>query len=391
ANWREDQPWELPPAQLTLAELGRLSPYYEVQSSYAGKWHLGTEVAESGYGHPGVQGWGWYAGAFANLYTIQDKYLSYFDWDKVVDGAVVDTTTYATTDTFDDAVARVGVMAEPWMLMVSTNATHLPLEAPPAELVPVDPPAGDGYTTRQMLEGIDTELARLLAAIPPEVLARTTIVLTTDNGTHRAEASDWVDPNRAKGTLFDGGVHVPLIVSGPAVAVPGSRSAAFVDLVDVFPTVAEWMGVDVGAVPAVLDATRPYAIDGVSLTPLLQDPTSAGRAFVYSELFGPPGPGPYTEVDRQMIRDEQYKLIVDNNSGKVMFFDYAGTRFEGPDLVVCGMDADQAAAYERLTLTLAGYTAELVYDAAPYPPEVADTGVDPDFPIDHDTGVQVCP
>jgi arylsulfatase A-like enzyme len=391
-NFHEDQPWELGTEQITLPELVDLSPYYQYQTSFAGKWHLATEVSPSGLAHPLVQGWDWYSGPFANLYTLATGYLSYFQWRKVVDGAVVDTTTYATTDTFDDAIARVGVMTEPWMLMVSTNAAHAPMEAPPVELTPTLPAAGDGYTSRLMIGAVDTELARLLAAIPADVLARTAIVVTADNGTYKPAVQEWVEPKRAKGTLFDGGVRVPMIISGAGVGAPGTRSAAMVDLNDLFPTVAGWVGVDLAAIPSVLDDDAPYAIDGLDLAPLLADPAASwGRQYAYSEIAGPPGPGPYTEVDRQMIKDHQYKLIVDNNLGKVMFFEYVnGSLDEGPDLLPCGLTTEQAAAYERLTLELAGITAGLVYDADPFLPEIVDTSGS-SFPIPDDTGVSVCP
>jgi arylsulfatase A-like enzyme len=394
-NWRDDEPYELGTEQLTLAELARMSPYYDYSTSFAGKWHLATAVSPSGFAHPKLQGWQWYAGPFANLYTPSAGYLSYYDWLKVgSDGLQVSDTTYATTDTFDDAIARVGAMSEPWLLMVSTNAAHLPLDEPPPELMPTPvAPDQDGAIAREMIQAVDTELGRLLASVPADVLARTTIVVTADNGTHRAQAQPWVDPNRAKGTLFDGGVRVPLIVTGPPVMVPGSHSAAAVDLVDVFPTLAEWVGVDLADVRSILHPDQPYVIDGQTLTPFLDDPaTPSIREYQYSDLFGPPGPGPYTEVDRQTIRDQDYKLIVDHNLGKVMFFEYPkGSEDEGPDLIPCGLTSAQGEAYERLTLALAGLTAGMTWDAAAFERPSGDTGTDPDFPLVRDTAATVCP
>ena len=57
------------------------------------------------------------------------------------DGSVVRSDVYNTTDTVDDAIARVEAMPEPFFLWVAFNAPHTPLHAPPAELVgrEVDP------------------------------------------------------------------------------------------------------------------------------------------------------------------------------------------------------------------------------------------------------------
>ncbi|MEQ1507872.1 MAG: sulfatase-like hydrolase/transferase, partial [Myxococcota bacterium] len=375
-NWHTNDPWELGLEQITLAELVSLSPYASWTSSYVGKWHLGSDVAASGFDHPTRQGFGFYAGSFENLFAESTGYESYYDWLKVVDGVEVETTTYATTDTIDDAIARVGAMPEPWLLVVSPNAAHTPMDTPPAALVPTPATPGDGVQVRAVLQAADTELARLFAAIPPEVYARTTVFLTADNGTHRAYVQEPATFDRAKGTLMDGGIRVPLIVAGAGVTAVGARSPALVDLVDLFPTIAELAGVELAGLSSVLDPAAPYALDGRSLVPQLSEPAAPnGRRYLYSELFGPPGPGPYTDVDRQVIRDDRFKLWVDNQTGRHMLFEYLpGAPDEGDDLVGCGLDAERQAAHDRLEAALAAATAELRFDADPMPIRELDTG-----------------
>ncbi|MEQ1504990.1 MAG: sulfatase-like hydrolase/transferase [Myxococcota bacterium] len=390
-NWTEADPWELGLEQLTLAEMVRLSPYYEYDTALVGKWHLGSFAAQHAYGHPGLQGYRYYAGTFANLSRPQaNGLLSYFDWEKVLsDGSTVRTQTYATTDTIDDAIGRIAAMPEPWLLVVALNAAHEPFESPPAALMPTAPNPGPGELAREMVAAADTELGRLFGAMTAGQRNRTTVIVTSDNGSHEAEVQPPIIPDRAKGTLFDGGVRVPLIVSGAGVHAPGTRSAAMVDLVDVFPTVAELAGVDLGTITATLDGGAPLALDGVSLVPYLSDPTLPSvRPYLYSELFSPIGPGPYTEVDRATIRDERYKLIVDRLIGLEMFFEYVpGADDEGPNLLPCGLTPEQDAAYQRLRGSLADETAALVYDADPVPPPA--NGF-PGFPLDRDTGAVSC-
>ena len=85
---------------------------------------------------------------------------------------------------------------------------------------------------------------------------RTVVVFVSDNGIQRGEHGLW-----RKNVLFEESARVPLIVAAPQVVRPGMPSASLVELVDVYPTVA-----DLAGVPA------PAPLDGASLRPLLADP-----------------------------------------------------------------------------------------------------------------------
>jgi arylsulfatase A-like enzyme len=93
---------------------------------------------------------------------------------------------------------------------------------------------------KAMVEALDTEIGRLLASLPPAERARTTVLFLGDNGTEScAQASP---SGRAKSTLYEGGIHVPLLASGYRVG--RGECAALVNTTDVFATVAELAGVD---------------------------------------------------------------------------------------------------------------------------------------------------
>ena len=120
--------------------------------------------------------------------------------------------------------------------------------------------------------------------------------------------------------MYEGGVNVPFVVSGPGVP-RGAEAWALVHTVDVLPTVAELAGID----------TSGLVLDGVSFAPVLRDPSADGaRRTVFSERFRPIGPGPH-DLDQVALRDERYKILQDSRrSGQFTFHDLQGRFDDGP-------------------------------------------------------------
>jgi arylsulfatase A-like enzyme len=233
--------YELPLVELTLPEmLGRSALAYD--HSAVGKWHLSTPRSPNAERHPLASGFNWYAGSLANL----AKQMSYFSWEKNINGRLTYTNTYATTDTIDDALARVEAMRRPWFLWVAFNAAHRPYEEPPSSLHTRRDLEGVADRFDATVEALDSEIGRLLRSMDPAVLAETTIIFVSDNGTAQAGVTPPWRSSRAKPTLYEAGINVPLIIAGPRVSAPGSECAALVHVVDVFATVAEIAGVDLG-------------------------------------------------------------------------------------------------------------------------------------------------
>ena len=121
---------------------------------------------------------------------------------------------------------------------------------------------------------MDSQLGRVLDALDATGLASSTlVVLHGDHGWSLGEHGAW-----QKFTEWEAGLRVPLIVADPTrPATHGKRSSALVELVDVFPTMAELAG-------APLDE----AVDGRSFAAVLDqaDPwnaTAGGRAEALAE------------------------------------------------------------------------------------------------------------
>lgn len=102
---------------------------------------------------------------------------------------------------------------------------------------------------------MDEQVGRILDHLNQLGLRESTaVIFTSDHGYHLGEHGFW-----QKSNLHEEVLHVPLIMS-----VPGSkpaRSASIVELMDVFPTVSELVGLEV-----------PASVQGSSLLPILRDP-----------------------------------------------------------------------------------------------------------------------
>jgi arylsulfatase A-like enzyme len=349
---------ELDSGQITIAEVAAASPAFDYTTAYVGRWQLSTFLSPSGTTGPRVQGWGSYAGPLGNLSVWEGEppqsAPGYYLWQKVTEtGELATVTTYATTDVVDDAVNVLATLPEPWILQVTFNAAHAPYDLPPPDLVTTSVGANPDPRTRQRLivEALDAEIGRLFEAIPVLVRPNTTVIFLGDNGTVGGVAEDEIDATRAFGSVYEPTVRVPLVVSGPLVASRGSSSPALVHVVDVLPTIAEIVGTDLSTFTAIRDSSQPLAVDGDSLVPLLADPDrTALRDVSYTERFSPVGPAPY-DLDVRAVRDSKYKLVFDAVAGEEQFFEYpleGGGTDEGPDVMVCGLTAQQSEAYVNL-------------------------------------------
>ncbi|MEX1025652.1 MAG: sulfatase-like hydrolase/transferase [Planctomycetota bacterium] len=275
----------LPLSEVTIPEVLDLG----TQNAYAhgafGKWHLGS-LDVGGPLAPNMAGYAHFAGTLTNLNGGDN----FFQWTKVTDGVEERSTTYATTDTVDSTLAFIASVSEPWMCSVNFHSGHFPLHEPPAHLHTQDLTGASVSTNprayfKAMVEALDTEIGRLLGTLDPAVAANTLIFLIGDNGTEAPVAAPppYFSPG-SKGSLYEGGINVPFIVSGPGVAWQG-ESLEFVHTVDVLPTIAGAAGLDLGALYPGLP------IDGVDLGPHLADPAQTTREIAFVERFAPNGPG----------------------------------------------------------------------------------------------------
>ncbi len=329
-------------SELTLPEM--LTGY---DSAASGKWHLNGDLGNT---HPNDTGFGSYAG------SLHGKVSDYFNWTKVTNGLSSTSTNYVVTETVDDAISAMGGMQEPWLLYVSLNAIHSPFHVPPSSLCP--PPGsgcgpGGGFCrslggspsdtrmAKAMAEAMDTEIGRLLTAVDgadPDAY----VVFLGDNGTPgQVSEAPFLGPH-AKGSMYEGGVNVPLIVTGPSVV--NAECDALVAAVDLFATFAELAG------------ETSTAEDSLSMVPYFTNPSLSLRSTVYAESFANGSSFPASNHE-QALRGERFKLIRRYQGGiSEEFYDLALDPFETTNLLP-GLNALQQLSYDLFDAELATLTA----------------------------------
>lgn len=201
---------------------------------------------------------------------------------------------YRTTIETDAAIRWINTRTpgKPWMATVSYSAAHTPWQQAPKALTPRSSPhlsgglldCSNGVAGRiiqnQMTEALDTEFGRLLvetglarrdgdgSLVYDPQAANTVIVIVGDNGSLGFAVKAPFSTVRAKGSSYQTGVWVPLIVAGPQVAQPGREVEHMVNAVDLFQFFGELAGIDA-------HAQVPRTLDSVALLPYLTQPGQA--------------------------------------------------------------------------------------------------------------------
>ncbi|AZQ63797.1 DUF4976 domain-containing protein [Flammeovirga pectinis] len=225
---------------------------------------------------------------------------------------------------------------EPFFLCVSHHAVHAPLYAR-TELI-------DKYNARlrktgisnihptyaAMVEMADESTGLLLDELKELGLDKNTVVVYySDNGgmdgdMYLAEptpmATTMLPLRDQKGTLYEGGLRVPLIVKWPGEVAENTVSDTPVHSYDLFSTF-----IDIGKTK-----TPAQKVDGISLVPLLKQETATlDRDALYWHF----PTNMWTRNPKGAIRKGDYKLIENYLTGEIELYDLADDIGETVNLV----------------------------------------------------------
>lgn len=243
----------LPQGENTLAEFLKARGYL---TAHVGKWHLG-DAANYPQNHGfdmniGGTLWGCpatfyypFAGPFGHRKEM--RYVPDLPWSKPGD-----YLTDRLTDRAIEVIDRAG--EQPFFLNMCYYTVHTPIEGKPGYVdryVKKIKPGMDHDNAHYaaMHQSLDESVGRILARLEQRGIAdRTLVIFTSDNGgfvnKHRGTRVTSNKPLRSgKGSLYEGGIRVPLIVRWPGVAKAGAVCDEPVVSMDFFPTVIDALGV----------------------------------------------------------------------------------------------------------------------------------------------------
>ena len=279
------------------------------QSAVFGKWHLGG--GRSTASHPNDVGLDYYAG---NLENLDD----YYNWTLTVNGEqTANVTDYHTSKLTDLAIEWIAAQqANPWFAWLAYSAPHSPFHLPPVELLPDDStkkdlPGGEGHITVNRrdyylaaVEAMDTEIGRLLDSLDSAIRENTIIIYLGDNGTPTAVIDNATyQSNHAKGSLYQGGVAVPLVISGKGVTRMGVREDALVTATDLYATIGQLAGISASEVH-----------DSSSFIELLADENASSNNAIFTSYK--------TSNNSELgwgVRSSEYKLVKFEDGSEALY------------------------------------------------------------------------
>ena len=231
---------------------------------------------------------------------------------------------------------------KPFFLYLPHYAVHTPLMAKKeviekykAKADPRAPQANPTYAA--LVESVDDSVGRLLQKLDDLKLSeRTIVVFTSDNGgLTLGKVTSNVPLRAGKGSAYEGGVRVPLIVKWPGVTKPGSVNHTPVISADYYPTLLAMAGAS---------APDTHIVDGESIEPLLRQSGALKRDAVYWHYphYHPGGATPYGAV-----REGDFRLVEFYEDSRVELYNLKDDIGETQDLAA-KMPEKTAALRQKL-------------------------------------------
>jgi len=216
------------------------------ETAIVGKWHLGLVPPDT----PLDRGFDFFHGFLGDMmddyYTHRRHGINYMRLGR----KEIDPKGHATdlfTEWSCEFIKKRGRKG-PFFLYLAYNAPHVPVQ-PPREWLRKVRAREPGIREKRarlvaLIEHLDDGIGKVLRTLRECGLERRTlVVLTSDNGGQLSAGARNGPVRAGKGTLYEGGIRVPMGVRWPGRVKPGTTTDRVTLTMDIFPTAAEAAGV----------------------------------------------------------------------------------------------------------------------------------------------------
>lgn len=318
----------LPLEEITIAEALRDAGY---TTWHIGKWHLGgtpfslpqhhgfnVNIAGDDHGAPGSYFYP-FKGTWRIPTTPHKASKQAFNGGKEGD-YLTDVLSAAAVN-----LIRKHDQEKPFFLYFPFYNVHTPLQGKKDK---VDRYAAIPKSKRQgtpdyaaMVESVDEGVGKVMASLRElNLLENTLVIFTSDNGGF-AKATTHGPLRANKGSHYEGGIRVPLIMAGAGVLNPDRTSTIPATSSDLYPTILETTGL----------SPKPHQhLDGISLTGILTKKASPDRKSIfwhYPHYNRHPSSAPVS-----IIRQGPWKLIEFLETDTIELYNLAADLGESKDL-----------------------------------------------------------
>lgn len=318
----------LPSTERSLQKYIKEETGSRYNSAVIGKWHLSGNNSSLDRSAFGID---YYAGLMGG--GLQN----YFQWNLTNDQGTNLQSGYSSKIFTDLAMDWVGAQDQPWFLWLAYNAPHTPFHKPPSimhnqgELTNYSEGIDPMPYYLAAIEAMDFQIGRLINGLTQEERDNTIILFMGDNGTPNEVGQSPYPDNAVKGSLYQGGINVPLFVSGKGVQRTGNDYNLLTST-DLFSTIAQLAGVDSDEIH-----------DSKSFMNLLTA-DDGQRAFQYSEMESP-------NASKWAISNGDYKLIVRANGAQELY-DLVSDPYESENLIGAALSLEAIDAKTALEAEL---------------------------------------
>jgi len=323
----------LPTEIVTIAEALKTAGY---ATGYFGKWHLGHDKAHL----PNMQGYDdWKVHRSGSFYNLKTK-KAIINADELVTDDI--RTSELMTDYSVNFIKKN--RDQPFFLFLSHYDVHVQLDAD-EDLIQkyLDKPKAKDYPSNAiyaaMIEHIDRSVGRVVNTLDNLGLRENTLVVFfSDNGglvsrfdkipliakdklnIYEGTELEFVASSNAplraeKGTIYEGGIREPLIISWPGNIEQGKTSEVIVSSVDFYPTFLELAG-----------AEYPEQIlDGIDIRQMVHDHNQEREIYWHYPVY-------HHDTPAGAIRKGDWKLIEHFNTNQLSLYNLSNDLSEEYDV-----------------------------------------------------------